>query len=174
MTPADVREWFEFHRWANHAVLDAAAQLTAEQFTRDLGSSFPSVRDTLVHLLSAEWLWAERWEGISPRRRLDPADFPDLDALRARWTEIEGEQDRYLGGLTEAALGERFAYVNPQGVPWEYSVGQVLVQLVAHACYYRGQVTTMLRQLGALPVETDFLTYFDVGGGPAPQAHPQT
>lgn len=172
MTPADIRQLLAFNRWAHRAVLDTAAQLTAEQLAQDLGSSFASVRDTLVHLLSAEWLWAERWRGVSPRRRLDPADFPDLGSIRARWVEVERAQDAFLAGLAEDDLAATFRYVNPQGVPWEYPLWQVVAQLVTHACYHRGQVTTMLRQLGALPVETDFLTYYDVGGGPAPQGHP--
>lgn len=174
MKPAEVREWFAFHRWGNHQTLDAAAALDPEPFTRDLGSSFRSVRDTLVHLLSAEWLWVERWRGVSPRRRLDPADFPDLAAIRRRWAEVEEAQDDYLAGLTEEALGETFAYVNPAGEPWDYPLWQVMVQIVTHACYHRGQVTTLLRQLGALPVETDLLTYYDVGGGAAPKGHPRS
>ena len=44
-------------------MLAAVRGLTPEQFTRDMGSSFPSVRDTLAHLYSAEWAWYQRWHG---------------------------------------------------------------------------------------------------------------
>ena len=43
--------------WARDRVLDAVAVLTPEQYTRDLGNSFKSIRDTLVHSYSAEWVW---------------------------------------------------------------------------------------------------------------------
>lgn len=171
MNADDVREQFRYNRWANHQLLGAVEALSAEQYTRDLGSSFPSVRDTLVHVLSSEWLWTERWKGVSPQRRLDPADYPDLAALRAAWAAVEAEQDAYLDALIDADLDRPFAYRNPKGERWEYPTWQCLVQCTTHGLYHRGQVTTMLRQLGAVPVETDFLTYYDVGGGVAPRAH---
>ena len=50
MTLQDLRTLLDFHYWARDRILAAVRGLTAEQFTRDMGSSFPSVRDTLVHL----------------------------------------------------------------------------------------------------------------------------
>lgn len=171
MNADDFREQFRYNRWANHELLGAVEALSADDYVRDLGSSFPSVRDTFVHVLSSEWLWSERWKGVSPQRRLDPRDFPDLATLRARWAEVEAEQDAYLARLTDAALDQPFAYLNPKGERWEYPTWQCLVQCVTHSLYHRGQVVTLLRQLGAVPVETDFLTFYDVGGGPAPKSH---
>jgi uncharacterized damage-inducible protein DinB len=60
MNAETFREQFRYNRWANRELMKALAVLTPEQFTRDLGSSFRSIRDTLVHVLSSEWLWAER------------------------------------------------------------------------------------------------------------------
>ncbi len=57
---------FQYNHWADRRMLDACAALTNEQFTRDLGSSFSSVRDTLAHLYGAEWIWNERFKGRSP------------------------------------------------------------------------------------------------------------
>jgi uncharacterized damage-inducible protein DinB len=59
----DVRRLYDYNTWANHRTLESCAALTDEQFTRNLGSSFPSVRDTLVHLFQVEWIWLERWHG---------------------------------------------------------------------------------------------------------------
>ena len=66
MNAEDIRNLFEYNAWANHRSLEAAAALTPEQFTRDLGSSFKSVRDTLAHIAAAEWIWLERFHGRSP------------------------------------------------------------------------------------------------------------
>ena len=52
--------------------------LTPEQFTRDLGSSFGSVRDTLVHICGAEWIWLERWHGRAPTAIPKRGGFPGL------------------------------------------------------------------------------------------------
>jgi uncharacterized damage-inducible protein DinB len=51
MTREDIQLLYEYDRWANNRVLQAASALSAEAFTRDLGGSFRSVRDTLVHII---------------------------------------------------------------------------------------------------------------------------
>ena len=53
MNLTDLETLVEFHYWATRHVLDAVEQLSPEQFTRDLGNSYPSVRDTLAHLYGA-------------------------------------------------------------------------------------------------------------------------
>jgi len=72
MTAEDIRNLFDYNAWANHRSLEAAAALTPEQFTRDLGSSFKSVRDTLAHIAAAEWIWFERFHGLSIRDAVRP------------------------------------------------------------------------------------------------------
>ena len=63
MDTNDFRLLYDFNVWANHRTLDACSSLAPEQFTRDLGSSFRSLRDTLAHIYGAEWIWLERWQG---------------------------------------------------------------------------------------------------------------
>jgi len=155
----------EYDRWANHRILDAAAQLDAEQFTRDMGSSFASIRDTLVHMIWAEWLWLERWQGHSPKEHLNPLDFPAQVSVREYWMEIEAGQDQFLGTLREGSEQRRVRYTNFEGVEWEYSLGQMVHHLVIHSAYHRGQVTTMLRQLGVASPQTDYLVYVDERAG---------
>jgi len=71
-----LKELFAHNYWARDRQLQACAALSGEQFLRPLGNSFPSVRDTLAHLLAVEWLWLERWRGRSPRVLLPSEDFP--------------------------------------------------------------------------------------------------
>jgi uncharacterized damage-inducible protein DinB len=75
----------EYHYWARDRALEAAEPLSPQQYTRDLSNSLPSVRDTLVHIYSAEWVWCSRWLGDSSVRMLDPAPFPDVVTLKASW-----------------------------------------------------------------------------------------
>ena len=60
-------ELFDYNYWARDRQLEACATLTIEQFLRPLGNSFSSLRDTLAHLVGAEWIWLERWLGHTPR-----------------------------------------------------------------------------------------------------------
>ena len=66
MTKDDIQLLYEYDRWANNRVLQAASTLNAEEFTRDLGGSFRSVRDTLVHIVGCEWSWLACWKEPSP------------------------------------------------------------------------------------------------------------
>ncbi len=66
MNKDDIQLLYEYDRWANNRVLQAVSALSDEQFTRDLGGSFTSVRDTLAHIISGEWGWLAYWKAPSP------------------------------------------------------------------------------------------------------------
>jgi uncharacterized damage-inducible protein DinB len=82
MTPEEMSLLYDFNAWANHRTIDAVATLTPEQFTKPMGSSFSSVRDTLAHICGGEWVWLERFLGRSPSAMPDNSRFADLDSLR--------------------------------------------------------------------------------------------
>src|SRR5205807_758801 len=67
MTIDEVRALFAYDQWANGMLIGTIEQLSDEQFTRDLGNSFPSIRDTLAHIVAGDWIWLRRWRGESPR-----------------------------------------------------------------------------------------------------------
>jgi uncharacterized damage-inducible protein DinB len=163
MTRNDIEYIYKYNRWANAAIFDAAAKLTPEQFTRDLQSSHCSVRDTLAHILAAEWIWLERWKGVSPKTLLDPADFPTVESVRAALRKVEEERDDFVANLSDESLAESLTYTNTRGEQWTYTFGQMLQHVAHHSTYHRGQVTTMLRQLGAEPAPVDLLVWVDVG-----------
>jgi uncharacterized damage-inducible protein DinB len=156
-----VRALFDYNRWANARVLEAASALNQEQFTRDLGNSFHSVRDTLAHIFGAEWIWLERWKGTSPRSLPDTADFSSLGALKTRWDEIENQRAGFIRSVTPETLEKVVSYVNTRGQTFAYPLWQMMVHVVNHSTYHRGQITTLLRQLGAKPAATDLLLFYD-------------
>ena len=156
-----IQELYDYNKWANAQVFDVVARLNAEQFSRDLENSFRSVRETLVHTLSAEWIWLERWKGISPKSMLDAAEFTDLEAIKTRWDKVESERSDFIRSLTAQHLQAELSYVNTRGQTFAYLLWQMLVHVVNHSTYHRGQITTLVRQVGAKPVSTDFLDFYD-------------
>src|SRR5271168_1293941 len=104
MSPDEMRALFDFNAWANHRSLEAASALKDEQFTRSLGSSFSSVRDTLAHICGAEWVWLERFHGRSPSALPDAQQFATADALRKHWLLQEAELLAFVRGLTQQDL----------------------------------------------------------------------
>src|SRR5262249_54775954 len=145
--------------WANHRVMRVVATLSVEDFKRDLGSSHGGVRGTLTHMMGAEWIWLERFKGVSPTRGLDESEFPDVVALRDRWTLIEQHRADWFRSLREADLAEPVSFKTLAGVAYSTPLWQLLQHVANHATYHRGQVITLLRQLGTRVVGTDLMTW---------------
>ena len=159
IAPEHIRPLFTYDSWANERTFNACAALTPEQFTRDLGSSFASVRDTLVHICRAQWIWLDRLRGHSPGELPEPDACPDLAAVRARWSDVERELLAFVNAASAADLDRVLEYRTPRG-DFRTPIWQILQQLVNHGTYHRGQITTMLRQLGARPVATDLIAFY--------------
>ncbi|HVB07850.1 MAG TPA: DinB family protein [Candidatus Acidoferrales bacterium] len=159
MTLEDVHLLYDYNSWANRRALDACATLSTDQLTRKLGSSYPSVRDTLAHIMFVEWLWLERWSGRSPSG-FPPEDFLDLASVRSRWQKIESDLLKFVRALSAANLERVVTYRNTKGNSFSDRMWQMLQHLVNHGTYHRGQITTLLRQLDATPVATDLIAFY--------------
>jgi uncharacterized damage-inducible protein DinB len=164
MNVKEIRSLYDYNAWANGRVFDAASALSDDELSRDLATSHGSVKGTLTHIVAGEWIWLMRCEGTSPTALLDPADFPNLNSLRARLALVEHGRKDYLDGLSDESLPNLISYLNLAGQRWEYWLDHILQHVVNHSTYHRGQVTGMLRQLGIGSVPTtDFLAFFDQG-----------
>ena len=170
MTKDDIQLLYEYDRWANNRVLQAAAALSAEQFTRDLGGSFRSLRDTLVHLIGGEWIWLAYWRETSPssafltdlRKRRDALfnrdTLPNVAAVQLRWAEIEKEQVEFLNCVTNESLKKMIPFRTTQ-----IRLAHLMQHLANHSTYHRGQIALMMRQLDAEPLATDFYLFLMEG-----------
>jgi uncharacterized damage-inducible protein DinB len=147
----------EYHHWATNLTVGAVRALTPEQFTRDLGSSFPSVRDTLVHVFTADRAWLGRLEGQSPPRA-NAGDFADLASLLEVWEPVLQRWPTVVESLGDP--GRLIEYKSFAGDPFTNSLGQIVRHVVNHGTYHRGQVATMLRQLGAQAVSSDLIGFY--------------
>ena len=160
MTPDYIRTLLEFNYWARDRTFASASLLSPEQLSRSLGGSFGSVLDTLVHLYFAEWIWHQRWVGEPPTRP-DTSGLTSLAALRDAWTPLEAQIRDFVSGLDAAGLERTLEYRSLTGHASVSPYWQMIVHVVNHGSYHRGQVATMLRQLGATPAQsTDMITFF--------------
>ena len=160
MTPEEIRLLYDYNAWANRRSMEAAAALTLEQFTKPMGSSFSSVRDTLAHIYGAEWIWLERFQGRSPASLPDPTQFADLASLRERWAEHEPRLLGFVRGVTQADLERVLEYKTLKFGVYRNPLWQSMQHVVNHGSYHRGQVTTLLRQHGGRPILTDLMHFY--------------
>ncbi len=179
MNIADIQTLYAYNRWANERLFAALGELSDDEFVALVPSSFPSVRETVFHLLLAEWLWLKRWQGKSPRspladpdasaatwETLSPGGIPTakelatLAALKSFAESIEQERNEFLRGLTEDFLLAPLQFSDMAGKPYAEPLVHLMQHLVNHSTYHRGQVTTLLRQLGEEGVPLDMLYFF--------------
>jgi len=161
----DLRTLVDYHYWARDRMFDALEPLTGEQLTRDMGNSFKSIHQTVVHVYAAEWAWYERWHGVSPTALLSSEQFPDLASIRRAWSEHEVKMRAYVDGLGDEGASRVIEYKLLSGHGGSSPVWQMLQHVVNHASYHRGQVTTMIRQLGGQPAKPmDMIAYYRTQG----------
>jgi uncharacterized damage-inducible protein DinB len=160
MTVTDLETLFEYGHWANHKLFQVIAQLPPEQFTRDVAGSYGSIRNTLVHALSAEWGWVARCGGPARGPALNPADFPTLESLIETWGKVEGFLRQVLTGLKDEDLARTIEYRNPRGETRAMPLGELLQHAATHGVHHRGQVALLLRMLGQTPGNFDILFYY--------------
>jgi uncharacterized damage-inducible protein DinB len=161
-TPDEVVDLFAFGRWANDKICEAASQLDGAAFAREVGGSFGSVRGTMLHLYGAEWVWLERFHGRSPRAMPeDGRPVETLADLRAKWDPVQEELRVFVRALTSEKLSATISYSSFAGESFTRVLSDALVHLVNHGTYHRGQIVTLLRQLGKSAPSTDFLRYLD-------------
>jgi uncharacterized damage-inducible protein DinB len=179
MNLADIRTLYAYNRWANDRLFSALGKLSDEKFNAPTASSFPSLQETVFHILFAEWLWLKRWQGTSPRAAvadpdassatwdtLSPGGIPPakelstVAALRSFADSIESERQEFIGALDEKTLSARLDFKDMGGNPYSEPLVQLMQHLVNHGTYHRGQITTMLRQIGAETAALDMLYFY--------------
>ena len=146
-----------YSRWATFKLIDAARSLSEEQLRRDLGNSFGGVLATLTHIYAADRIWLSRLRGTPRFTLLDDGEEFTLDQLAAAWPQVN---DGLAAYLDTAQVGGDLHWTNLQGKKAHLPVWQVLLHVVNHATYHRGQITTMIRQLGGAAVSTDLIYYY--------------
>ncbi len=160
MTLADIQTLYDFNYWAKARIMSVVETLNQDQFTKDLGSSHGGIHGTLVHIVGAEHIWLSRWVGQPVFRLLNPTDYPTIPAVRQKWDEVEQQMGEFVGGLTEENLSAIVMYKTTEGKQFSNPLWQMMQHVINHSTYHRGQIVTMLRQLGVKPIGTDLITFY--------------
>ena len=160
MTPEEMRVLYDYNAWANRRQLEAVGKVSTEEFLRPMGSSFGSLRDTTAHIYGAESVWLDRFQGRSPAGLPDVQQFQNVTGLKEKWLEQEGRLLAFVGGLRQEDLDRVIEYKTFNFGVYRNALRQSMQHVVNHGTYHRGQVTTLLRQLGAQPVLTDLMHFY--------------
>jgi uncharacterized damage-inducible protein DinB len=137
---------FAYDGWANHEVL--AGLHTA-------AAPMPRAQQLMAHIFAAERLWTARLEQkpqtlpVWPELTLEECDRQAAE-LPPLWKD-------YLAGNSEGDLAGSVSYRNSKGEPWSSRKDDILMHLITHSAYHRGQVALTIRAAGSTPAYTDFI-----------------
>lgn len=154
-----LQQYAAYNIWATKTLIDRINKLSDEEINREIASSFPSLYKTVQHMWLAEEAW---WQRLKLVEHLDlqsekfTGSFEELAASLAKQSQQWSE---WVNAATENQLTHVFAYIRNKE-QLKMPVYQMLQHVFNHATYHRGQLVTMLRQLGAENIPpTDFSAF---------------
>jgi uncharacterized damage-inducible protein DinB len=166
------RSLARYNTWMNRKLYAGAADLGDEQRKRNLGAYFGSVAGTLNHILIADRIWMARFTGddgsyLSRDRFGEPIAFeglaqivyPVFAELRQNREHLDRQIEFWSGNLTLDELEGNLTYFNTTGKRFSHPLWQAAIHFFNHQTHHRGQVTTLLFQLGKDPGVTDFAAF---------------
>jgi uncharacterized damage-inducible protein DinB len=159
MNKQDIQLLYRYNSWANKRILDTAAKVNNEQFLAPDSYPHGGLRGTLTHVLFAEWLWRNRWSGVSPTSGMKPEDFPTFNALHTRWQEEEKALQSFVEHVTDEKLNAVFQYKTLRGMAMENTLWHAMLHLVNHGTQHRGEAAAMLTGLGHSPGDIDLIVF---------------
>jgi uncharacterized damage-inducible protein DinB len=163
MTVKDLERMYDYSYWANRKLMEVVCHLTDEQFTQSVAGSYGSIRNTLVHILSAEWVWLERCGGEPRGAALEASDYPTAASLQGRWNLVEEYVHEFLASLRDEDLDQIVEFKLGNGQILARPRGELMRHAAIHGIHHRGQISLLLRSLGQAPGNFDYLFY---GTGP--------
>jgi uncharacterized damage-inducible protein DinB len=164
MTVKDLEDLYDYGYWAGRKLFDVISQLTPEEFTQPVAGSYESVRNTMVHVLSAEAGWLDRCGGPTRGPSLNPADFPTVESVTQAWNRVEANVREFLAKLKDEDLTSNVEFSFGQSEKYSMPLGELMQHAAIHGVHHRGQVAMLLRLLGRAPGNFDIIVYRAVKG----------
>lgn len=154
-------QYANYNIWANKKIADILLGLTPDQLDMPIESSFNTIRKTAYHSWGAEDVWWQRIQLIENWRYVgNDLDTPIEEAIE-KWQKVSDDLKMFIEKqYDDAALEHVFQYYDSEKVPHKQPVSQTLMHVFNHATYHRGQLITMLRQVGVTKLpSTDYMIW---------------
>ena len=164
MTINDLEVLYDYGYWANKKLFQVISQLAPGEYAQPVAGRHSSIRNTLVHVLSAEWGWLERCGGPERGSRLIPESYPTLEALTETWNKVEGYVRGFLANLKDEDLVREIEFSIGGVDSHRMQLGQLMKHAAIHGVHHRAQVALLVRMLGYEPGNFDLLVYYAVTG----------
>jgi uncharacterized damage-inducible protein DinB len=156
-----LKDYCVYNVWANARLISWLKNHPEEILTKDVPSSFPSLKLTLLHIWAAQDVWFNRLMGMSPDQFISNSfQGRTSDTMEGVMLSSEAMQD-FLLGKPESFFNEAIAYNHlSTGIEYSQPAGEMILHCIQHSTYHRGQLVTIARSLGISdPPSTDYVHY---------------
>ena len=154
-----LEQLYDYNYWANKRYLAVAETLTEEQLFRKQGHSWDSVHAVLVHMMSSERMWPQRWRGETGTF-LNAKEFPNIKSIRGYWAEVEENMRHFIAEQSEQSLSRAVSYTNPKGETFTLPLWNMMVQPPNHNTHHRGELAAMFALMDVPHPEEEVIQYF--------------
>lgn len=146
--------------WTNSKIIGWLDQITEEQWEQNSISSFTSIKQTALHIASAEKIWIDFWKKVdNPVFLSSEFDGTKTDLLKI-WTDTSSTLKDFIENYPEEDYLKQIVF-KVRGEEWQMEFWQTFTHFINHATYHRGQLVTMLRQAGFEDfTSTDLAAYY--------------
>lgn len=158
MTGNYFTELSAFNLSATNTVCSWLEKISVEQWNAPVVSSFDSIQKTVLHMVSAESAWVERFQKKENIVRLENEFKGTKEEHIMLWKNSSEQFKNFASSFDETKLNDEFSFRRFNGVPSSAKYYQGFAHVVNHSTYHRGQVVTMLRQVGFTGVQSTDLT----------------
>lgn len=154
-----LQQYAAYNIWASKTLFDRINKLAADKITQEIASSFPSLYKTVNHMWLAEEVWWQRMklvENIVLQSEQFTGSFEEQCNLLGKQSLLWKE---WVDAANENQLNHVFAFIRKKE-QHKIKVSDMLLHVFNHATYHRGQLVTLLRQLGEDKIpSTDYSTF---------------
>ena len=151
----------DYNLWANRKTTELLASLGPSVLDESIANSFPTIKETLKHLHYAESIWLQRIQLNEDTQIPWPDANPSADQLYSDLNQASQDLKDYVDGLNTDDLGRTVSFITGEGASLSNTVERIIYHVINHSTYHRGQVITMLKQLGIKEaVSTDLYFYY--------------
>jgi uncharacterized damage-inducible protein DinB len=155
-----LQQYSAYNAWANQRLVECIQSHPEDIINRAVPSSFPTIYATLLHMWDAESIWWQRLklqEVVIPPSAKFEGSVRDVAAALLHQNNL---WKNWIDQASAAAIDHVFHYQNTKREQFRQPVYQVLLHMFNHGTYHRGQLVTMLRQLGIDRIPgTDFIIW---------------
>ncbi|MEO5569621.1 MAG: DinB family protein [Bacteroidia bacterium] len=150
----------KYNLWANAKVLGFITEAGEEKSDIIQNSSFPSIRKTLHHIWDAEVIWINRLNGISLNSWPGKSFSGTLKEAGELFLKNSRAITKYAENKSEEEFNAILVYKNIEGKEFSNPVSQIVMHCMNHSTFHRGQIITLLRNVGVANLSsTDYIAF---------------